>query len=71
MLALLRWILYKWDLMSLTYGELERFYEGLVSRARHRGITCAITSGMACVAFGVAQTTRDCDLLYTPDAGLS
>jgi hypothetical protein len=54
--------------MPLSYGELERFYERLVSRARNRGATCAITSGMACVAFGVAQTTRDCDLLCAPDA---
>src|SRR5258708_3202239 len=68
MLALLVWIVYKQDLMPLSYGELERFYERLVSRARKRGVTCAITSGMACVAFGVAQTTKDCDLLCEPDA---
>ncbi len=54
--------------MPLSYAELEQFYEGLVSRARSRGITCAITSGMACVAFGVAQATKDCDLLCAPDA---
>jgi hypothetical protein len=54
--------------MSLTYAELEHFYEGLVARARARGIACAITSGMACVAFGVAQATQDCDLLCAPDA---
>ncbi|SPE50800.1 hypothetical protein SBV1_1210002 [Verrucomicrobia bacterium] len=54
--------------MPLSYAELEQFYEGLVSRARSRGITCAITSGMACVAFGVAQATKDCDLLCVPDA---
>jgi hypothetical protein len=54
--------------MPLSYAELEHFYEGLVSRARENGITCAITSGMACVAFGVAQATKDCDLLCAPDA---
>jgi hypothetical protein len=54
--------------MPLSYAELEQFYEGLVTRARQRGITCAITSGMACVAFGVAQATKDCDLLCAPDA---
>jgi hypothetical protein len=54
--------------MSPTYAELEHFYEGLVARARRRGIACAITSGMACVAFGVAQTTQDCDLLCAPNA---
>jgi hypothetical protein len=53
--------------MSLTYAELEKFYEGLVARARRRGIACAITSGMACVAFGVAQATKDCDLLCAPE----
>lgn len=45
--------------MPLSYAELEQFYESLVSRARSRGITCGITSGMACVAFGVAQATKD------------
>ena len=49
--------------MHLSYAELEQFYESLVARARRRGIACAITSGMACVAFGVAQATRHCDLL--------
>ena len=54
--------------MPLSYAELEQFYESLVVRARGRGIACAITSGMACVAFGVAQATKDCDLLCAPDA---
>jgi hypothetical protein len=49
--------------MPLGYAELEQFYEGLVARARRRGIPWAITSGMACVAFGVAQATKDCELL--------
>jgi hypothetical protein len=53
--------------MPLGYAELEKFYEGLVARARRRGIACAITSGMACVAFGVAQATKDCDLLCAPE----
>ena len=54
--------------MPLNYAELEQFYEGLVARARRQGIACAITSGMACVAYGVAQTTQDCDVLCAPDA---
>ena len=54
--------------MPLSYAELEQFYESLVARARRRGIACAITSGMACVAFGVAQATQDCDLLCAPIA---
>ena len=53
--------------MPLSYAELEEFYEGLVARARRRGIACAITSGMACVAFGVAEATKDCDLLCAPE----
>lgn len=54
--------------MPFSYAELEQFYEGLVIRARGRGITCAITSGMACVAFGAAEATKDCFLLCTPDS---
>ena len=54
--------------MPFGYAELERFYQELVNRARRRGIPCAITSGMACVAFGVSNTTRDCDLLCAPDS---
>jgi len=47
------------------YAELDAFFTGLVAAAQSRGITCAITSGMACVHFGVAATTRDCDVLCT------
>jgi hypothetical protein len=54
--------------MPLSYAALETFYERLVTEARSQGIACAITSGMACVAFGVAQATKDCDLLCAPDA---
>lgn len=39
------------------------FYEGLVQQLRERGVVCAITSGLACVHYGVAETTQDCDLL--------
>ncbi|MBI4606119.1 MAG: hypothetical protein HY721_29485 [Planctomycetes bacterium] len=52
----------------MTYAELERFFEGLMARLRQRGVTCAITSGMACVHFGVAATTKDCDALCEPEA---
>lgn len=47
----------------IPYRELESFFTKLVSTAQERGITCAITSGMACVHFGVAATTKDCDVL--------
>ena len=52
----------------MTTAELESFYESIVLRARARGTPCAITSGMACVHYGVAQTTKDCDVLCPPDA---
>jgi len=47
----------------IPYAELENFFASLVATAQARGITCAITSGMACVHFGVAATTKDCDVL--------
>ena len=53
--------------MPLSYAELEKFYEGLVMKLRERGVTCAITSGMACVSYGVTQTTKDCDMLCRPE----
>ncbi len=49
--------------VPLSYAKLEQFYRELVTCARSRGIACAITSGMACVAFGVSETTKDCDML--------
>lgn len=52
----------------LSYAELERFYEGLVEKLHERGVACAITSGMACVHYGVAATTKDCDMLCQPEA---
>jgi len=53
--------------MPIHYAELEKFYEDLVVKLRERGVTCAITSGMACVSYGVAQTTKDCDVLCEPE----
>ena len=44
-------------------AELQTFYERLVRRLRDRGVVCAITSGLACVHYGVAESTKDCDLL--------
>jgi hypothetical protein len=46
MLARRRAILYKGAVIRLSFAELERFYQGLVTKARRRGVTCAITSGM-------------------------
>jgi hypothetical protein len=48
--------------------DLHLFYEDLVRELRSRGVLCAITSGLACVHYGIAETTKDCDLLCHPDA---
>ena len=42
------------------------FYEELVRQLRAHGVVCGITSGMACVHYGIAETTQDCDLLCVP-----
>jgi len=47
-------------------AELHQFYLDFVGRLRERGVLCAITSGLACVHFGIAETTKDCDLLCHP-----
>jgi hypothetical protein len=44
----------------VSQADLDKFYESIVLELRRRGI-CAITSGMACVHYGVAQSTKDCD----------
>jgi hypothetical protein len=48
--------------------DLHLFYEDLVHELRSRGVLCAITSGLACVHYGIAETTQDSDLLCHPDA---
>jgi hypothetical protein len=48
--------------------ELQTFYEDFARSLRARGVVCAITSGMACVHYGIAETTKDCDLLCHPGA---
>jgi hypothetical protein len=53
--------------MGMGQFEIIEFYLDLVSQAQERGIRCAITSGMACVAFEVAESTKDCDLLCDPE----
>lgn len=50
----------------MTDSELHLFFEDLVRKLRSRGVVCAITSGLACVHYGVAETTKDCDLLCHP-----
>jgi hypothetical protein len=48
--------------------DLHLFYEDLVRTLRDRGVVCGITSGLACVHYGVAETTKDCDLLCHPSS---
>ena len=43
--------------------ELHEFYENLVRTLRSKGVLCAITSGLACVHYGIAESTKDCNLL--------
>ena len=50
----------------MTDSELHLFFEDFVRTLRARGVVCAITSGLACVHYGVAETTKDCDLLCHP-----
>ena len=47
---------------SVNPSELHLFYEDLVQKLRDRGVVCAITSGLACVHYGIAETAKDCEL---------
>lgn len=51
----------------MTDTELHQFYLKLVSGLRESGVLCAITSGLACVHYRIAETTKDCDLLCHSD----
>jgi hypothetical protein len=48
--------------------DLYRFFEDFASQLRFQGVLCAITSGLACVHYGVSETTKDCDLLCHPSS---
>jgi hypothetical protein len=56
------------EIVAISYKESTEFFESLVHRLRERGVVCAITSGMACVALGLAHSTKDCDVLCSPDS---
>jgi len=51
----------------MNYAELDSFYRQIVGTVRAGGFPCAITSGMACVNYGVVETTNDCDILCGTD----
>lgn len=57
-------------LAAMSHFEIIEFYLDLVRRAQERGIRCGITSGMACVAYAVAESTKDCDLLCDPESAV-
>ena len=52
----------------ISQAELDRFFERLVTTVQTQGGVCAITSGMACVQYGVASATKDCGLLCSADS---
>lgn len=56
-----------YDTAAMNQFAIIQFYLDVVRRAQERGIRCAITSGMACVAYEVAEATKDCDLLCDPE----
>lgn len=43
------------------------FYRAFQSLLRGRGIAGVLTSGMACVEYGLQQTTKDTDWIIAPD----
>ena len=52
--------------MNNSHYSLDSFYHGLARRLRRKGVPCAITSGLACVEYGVVEHTEDCDLICLP-----
>lgn len=56
------------DVTMSSQADLDRFYENLIASIRASGGVCAITSGMACVLYHVAQSTKDCDVLCSEAA---
>jgi hypothetical protein len=54
--------------VAIEYKDASQFFEHIVATMQARGVVCAITSGMACVALGLAHSTKDCDVLCSPEA---
>ena len=52
----------------VSQADLDRFYENLIASVRSCGGVCAITSGMACVQYNVAPSTKDCDVLCATES---
>lgn len=56
----------EWMKLKGTEGP-EGFYNEIVVQLKQQDILCAITGGLACVQFGVAHYTEDCDLICAPN----
>ena len=52
--------------MRIPWPDIDEFYASLSSELQRRQVPCAITGGLACVEFGVAEHTEDCDLICPP-----
>ena len=44
----------------------EGLYTEIVDQLKQQGVVCAITGGLACVQFGIAHYTEDCDMICAP-----
>ena len=44
----------------------EELYSSIIAQVKGQGVVVAITGGLACVQFGVAHYTEDCDLICRP-----
>jgi hypothetical protein len=49
--------------VGISDSGLDDFYTSIVGELRDAGVPCAITGGLACVEYGVAEHTEDCDLI--------
>ncbi len=46
---------------------LDEFYSGFLKSLKIKGVPCVITGGLACVEFGIAEHTADCDVIFSPE----
>ena len=52
--------------MRTSRPNIDEFYASISAGLLRQEVPCAITGGLACVEFGVAQHTEDCDLICPP-----
>jgi len=53
--------------MRIAQPNIDEFYAAISAKLRGQEVPCAVTGGLACVEFGVAQHTEDCDLICPPE----